>query len=184
MFSKSKLLPKLCFLTCLGFLQGVSARELKAFTSITSLPVLAFVSLKTSQGRDTSHSPPGRVKERPGLAPFCTADWPAHPQGPRAPTPACRPLCLSSWRLQACWATENPLANFPLLASVHKPQGHLVHQSWRRLRHRGSRPARPHHPPPTTPHHFCSSRSLLPTPALGLCSQLLSSLSLGRPPSL
>ena len=86
MFSKSKLLPKLCFLTCLGFLQGVSARELRAFTSFASLPALASVSLKkTSQGRDTPHSPPGRVKERPRLAPFCTAGWPSAPPGAKSP---------------------------------------------------------------------------------------------------
>lgn len=64
LFPKSKLLLKLCFLTYLAFLPGVSARELKAFTSLPQLPEPAFVMLKkTSQGCDT---PPAPLEGREG----------------------------------------------------------------------------------------------------------------------
>ena len=59
LFPKSKVLLKLCFLTHLGFLLGIPARELKAFTSIPSLPAPALVTLKKiSQGCDTPPAPP------------------------------------------------------------------------------------------------------------------------------
>ena len=154
LFPKSKVLLKLCFLTHLGFLLGIPARELKAFTSIPSLPAPALVTLKKiSQGCDTPPAPPrggggagsgARGADSPSAelaGSRSHGSWPIAPWGP-CPS-ACRPSVapLGGCSRAGPWGIHWPLSHcWHLFTSL---RGIWFTRLWRRLRCLRSQHAQP-----------------------------------------
>lgn len=85
----------------------------------------------------TPHQPPWKGERGTEIAPVQSCWLKVTQQlagGTLGPTPLClQAPCCTSWRQQPCWATEDPLATCPLLASVRKPPGHLVHPTLEKI---------------------------------------------------